>query len=72
MQYSKEIVKNLINQNSFVCAAIGFGEHLHGRALAPNISNNGSDLRLDVGQVHPSQIKNIHSWEISRQFVGVD
>ena len=33
MQYSqKKSVKNLINQNSFVCAAVGFGEHLHGQA----------------------------------------
>ena len=70
MQYSqKKSVKNLISKNSFVCAAIGFGEHLHGRALAPILfCNNGSDLIcIDVGQVSPAQIKNIHSWEISRQ-----
>ncbi len=72
MQYSqKKSVKNLINQNSFVCASIGFGENLHGRALAPILfCNNGLDLIcLDVGQINPSQIKNIHSWEISRQLV---
>lgn len=70
MQYSqKKSVKNLISKNSFVCAAIGFGEHLHGRALAPILfCNNGSDLIcIDVGQVSPAQIKNIHSWEISKQ-----
>lgn len=70
MQYSqKKSVKNLISKNSFVCTAIGFGEHLHGRALAPILfCNNGSDLIcIDVGQVSPAQIKNIHSWEISKQ-----
>lgn len=66
---NKKFVQELIRDNSFVCSAIGFGQNLYPRILAPicSVQNNNELICLDVAQANPGELQHLSSWEIFLQ-----
>lgn len=62
---SKQYVKNIINNNSFFCTAVGSQDNLFGRILAPIAwSPQGNDLICcDIGAIDPKEIGDLSSWD---------
>ena len=66
---NKRFVQELIRDNSFFCSAVGFGQNLFPRILAPicKVQNNNELICLDISQANPDELKHLSSWEIFLQ-----
>ena len=66
---NKKFVKELVRDNSFFCSAIGFGQDLYPRILAPicSVQNNNELICLDIAQANPNELQHLSSWEIFLQ-----
>ncbi len=66
---NKKFVLELIRDNSFFCSAIGFGQDLYPRILAPIclVSNKNELICLDIAQVDPAELQHLSSFEIYLQ-----
>ena len=66
---NKKFVQELVRDNSFFCTAIGFGQDLYPRILAPicSVQNNNELICLDIAQANPNELQHLSSWEIFLQ-----
>ncbi len=63
---SKKFIKDLMNENLFLCTAMGFSDDISGKIIAPLcFSPDGSNfLGLDISLVNPDELISLSSWDI--------